>query len=162
MSVYYRFLKYIDRHEICNTFPDIWEAVGDDFDEYLCQLVIEMDWKKTSRSVWIASHRYAMLPYVDVALAKEVVNKASDDPVEVSLVEPLFRSRMGAALFKSEGAKVQFQGFIETVRKRIVDVEMDDVTEVGLGGLKQAMGLHVKEVVRNGHTLWMKKNMWPR
>jgi len=154
-------MKYIGRHEIWKKMRDVWEAVEGDFDIFLCNLFLESDDKKTSRAAWIANHRFALAPFVNVTDAKAVAEMPVDAEVNQRVVMTLFESKIGSALFKPEAQKVQFQDYLDTVRKRILEVELDDVSVDGYNGLKEVMLLQVKGMVRLGHACWRKKHPVP-
>ena len=118
--------------------------------------------KKTSRQTWVRNHRVVLMPIMDVAMDQELMSMTPDAPNRQEKLDKTFESKVGSCLFQVEGKALQFKDYLDIVKQRVHDLEMSaDVTQAADQGTKQSLVLHVKSMVRHGHTLWTQPKMVP-
>ena len=142
-------LKLIGRLQLHITYPHFWKAIEHDMDQTFAAFV--SGGAMGIRAEFVEGHKMSLAPLIPFdCLAAVESALAMDPPVDPPLValERILTTNIGQTLYKAEGAKVQYRQYVQSISKRIDDLENLNFSLEDVQAFKTVMKIESKRVVR--------------
>lgn len=151
-------MKFMGEHQLNVKFPDVWSSIDTDVDQFLYTIFIGNDPKKTDRNTWITNYQHALSLLMDIKLCMQMRDTNPKTTGFDEKFETLYATRIGQALFKKEGTEYQFDEYLNSAKRRLLDLEIDNkITSAMVDAFRTSMLYNVKQLKEAGHALWVKK-----
>lgn len=155
----YAMLKFIGRHKLNVAFPAFWEKVRGDFDSVVKGSLTKNVLSGSARREYVVGHRLALgtLHNFDDLMAVEDAVEA-EQAIPDKALRSILSTQCGKALYKAEGAKLEYQSFIDTVGKYIKDMDEEHFKEDDVIDLDRVMLGHSRRMTKELRTFVKKKS----